>query len=276
MTKTSIPQNCGKVKETRCISNLRQKKDIAGYTAIEILLDTNELASDILATNGFTLMTEYFAKCEDVWKFYGVSERYFAGILQRNWISSRSTPDDIHKNQHGDIMISARMVLALSAIMYQGRNIPENSKVMRVYKNLQGTRYYSKAEEHIKVIEESTREKTDKHLKAVSFVEKAFSNSVDTFEITPDGRVMVSISGLAKLIDFVSGTGVLEESIGKNTTDNKNFPRSIAVVASKDGVEERFNSMTECAKHIGSTAGRVSAVACVPNRTVNGYSISYA
>lgn len=279
MTNTTIQQNNEKIKENRCISNLKSEGGMAKYTAVEILLDSNELASDILAANGFVLTDEDgFAKYDDVWKFYGVAERYFAGVLQRNWISSRSTPDDIHKNPHTNTLtISARMVLALCAIMYAGRNIPEESKVMQVYKSLQGTRYYTRAEKKSKEVEKSAAESAKKRLAALSFVEKALSDDVETVEIAPNGRVLISLSGLAKLVSYMTDTYNVTESKADEKSENKRgINGSIAVTATKDGVTQRFNSMTECAKHIGSNARAISAAACVPNRKVHGYEIAHA
>lgn len=279
MTNTTIQQNNEKIKENRCISNLKSEGGVAKYMAVEILLESNELASDILAANGFVLIDEDgFAKYDDVWKFYGVAERYFAGVLQRNWISSRGTPEDIHKNPHTNTFtISARMSLALCAIMYAGRNIPEESKVMQVYESLKGTRYYNRAEKKTKAVEKAATESAKKRLAALSFVEKALSDDVETVEIAPNGRVLISLSGLAKLVSYLTDTyNVTESKVDEKSENKRGINGSIAVTATKDGVTQRFNSMTECAKHIGSNAGTISAAACVPNRKVHGYEIAYA
>lgn len=272
MTNTNIPQNSGKIKKNRCIDNLKFEGGIAKYTAVEILLDSNELAADILAANGFVLIgKDGFANYDDVWKFYGVAERYFAGVIQRNWISSRSTPDDIHKNQRGNITISARMALALSAIMYAGRNIPENSKVRQVYKSLEGTRYYSRATEKVKAVEKLAVENAQRRSVAINFVETVLKDETDAIEITPNGKMLISFTGLARLVQFVNGTS--EEPHGIREAGHHTSTACKPVVISKDGETKKFDSVRECAEYIGCAVNSISRVLGGKARTVHGYTV---
>ena len=276
MTNTNIQQNTKEIKENRCIKNLKSEGGVAKYTAVEILLDSNELASDILSANGFAFVNEEgFAKYDDVYKFYGVAERYFAGVFQRNWISSRGTPEDIHKTRRGTILISAKMSLALSAIMYQGRNIPENSKVMEVYQNLKGTRYYNRAAEKIKKIESERRNEHNKRSAAIEIVEKALSEGSDMVEISPNGKILMSVSELAKLVSFVENIHTSPVAV-EHSQKRTRFDGSVAVTATREGVSKKFESMGKCAKYLGVYTSQVSLAASHPERTVKGYSIAYA
>lgn len=276
MTNTNIPENNEKSKGNRCIETLKSRADLPRYTAVEILLGSNDLASDILAVNGLASVDkEGFVEYDEISRFYGISVRYLDGIFQRNWISARSTPDYVRKDsEDGRLRISSSMVLALSAIMYQGRSIPEDSRVMTVYKSLTDTRYYKSAKEKIDALSAKNREQHKKRSSAIDIVENALNDITDTIEVMPNGKVLMSVSGLAKIVGLViDRRGDTEVSKNKK---NKGRNGRIQVIATKDGISQKFESMTECAKHIGSNPCSVSAVACVPNRKVKGYSISYA
>lgn len=280
MTNIIIPQSNQKIKENRCISALGRGR-IEHLVAREILLDSNELATDILVTNEFTaLEPDGFAKYENVWAFYSVTETYLKGVMQRNWISSQSTPEDVHRERGTEnITISARMVLALSAIMYQGRNIPADSKVMQVYKNLYGTRYYSRAEKRLNAIQESITENAKKRSAALSFVESALTDNTDDIEVAQNGRVLISVASLAKLVQFMTDTqGNREEpksqqGEARHTSHSHAFHCKKVMLISKDGEKKEFDSIKKCAEYLGVHRTAVGSVCGKENRTVHGYSV---
>lgn len=280
MTNTNIQQNNEKIKRTQCFQNLELGGGVLKYTAIEILLGSNELAADILAANGFFVdKGDKFADYDDVWKFYGVSETYFSGTMQRNWISSRGTPEDIHRTVRGTIRISARMILALSVLMYAGRNIPADSKVKQVFKRLEGTRYYQKASEKAKADAYVRACKEDKRTAAQHLVETALSDEVAAFEITREGKILISIAGLAKFVQAMSGTSVAyraseaSETQEEKKAGQRTFASCKPVVISKNGKTKKFDSIRECATYIGCHVSSVSRVLGNKNHTVHGYTI---
>lgn len=293
MTNTSIHQNDNQVK-TRMLYRILNHGRIEHYLAQEILLDTDELAQDVLAVNGFTTpFDDGFVKDEKVWKFYGVTEKYFNGILSRNYISNRALPECVHRERGAAyVTLSPRITLALCAIMYAGRNIPEDSRVMQVYKNLKGTRYYARAEERLNEVRKVQVEELNKQKAAKSIIEHVFDDESEFVQINSQGKVEISIASLAKLVGYMSGTPApiaevkpdeskMQESkvnpakTNKGGNRNNGWKRRKVILFDKGGDKREFESVADCGRFIGVTSGMVTS-ACTRNGPVHGYKVVYA
>lgn len=278
MTTTIVQQGPTEVKENFCLKNLALGR-FEGRVAREVLLDSNELAADILGINGFTALANNFAKYEDVRKFYGVAESYFKGVLTRNFISWRQTPEDVHKDHATNVWsFSARMVLALSAIMCHGRSVPDESKAAQVYKNLKATRYYDRARRKRDYEASLRSEEHDRRRAAEALVEKALSeelNDSDKVEIIAGGQVLMSVGCLVKIIRLADEYKSQKES--RYETKSKSGPSSKKkpVIATKAGESKRYESVKECAEEIGCLPCNISRVLNT-SHTIHGYHITVA
>lgn len=155
MTITSINEGRQEIKKN--FENARGKESML---AEEILDGSREKAAGILALHGFSNYEhDGFIKDREVCSFYGVSSTYFLGILSRFKLCPKNYPLDMRKRSGSfEPTVSARMMLALSAYMFAGRNIPEESKAMEVYKYLLKTDYYTKAMEKLKAARKSRQD----------------------------------------------------------------------------------------------------------------------
>lgn len=301
MTSTIITQNASNVKEIPCVKICREKKTVEGFAAAEILTGSNELANDILAVSGFTLIRkDCSVRIDLVESFYDVSASYFDGIIKRYFLTVHDAPNDVFARElcggTKRIFVSARLALALCMIMQQGRNIPKDSPAMKVYENLTKTRYYTRA---LELVDEE-KERAKKHDKAldeaISMVRKGILNEDDLPEITPDGKILITVGGLAKLIGMMNidtshphDLFKTKEISLKNEKNQAEIPQksekenkhrrgksSIPVIATKDGVSTRYESMAACGKAIHANSGEISRAAQLPNYHVRGFSITYA
>jgi len=154
--------------------------------AAEILCGTNEQAADVLMEFGFSsfIPGTFFATADDIQVFYGVSESYLTGELRRIGASPKFSPEDVvhdsprsvavrfrskaHNRHEGYIsgfqrlILSSRLMLALSVLMRCGRTIPNNSRIKTVYEELKSTDYAHAASRKKKAMECQQKAETAK------------------------------------------------------------------------------------------------------------------
>lgn len=305
MTETIISQNETNVNDIPCVKICREKKTAEGFAAAEILTGSNELAADILAMNGFKhLDSEGFAEIHTPMEFYGVSFKYYTSLLNRYNITLKYAPSEVIK-KYGETYLSARMILALCMMMQQGRNIPADSKAKEVYLRLRDTSYYKKGLELARAEKRKDLRYEDAKRKAEKVIQEGLLDDGELPEITPDGKVLITVGGLAKLVGMMNTSSPCKrlneaiEQFSPKTEDDStkiegNLPESkedqtrktrkrsggryapVPVIATKDGVSTRYESMIACARAIGGTSGNVSMALQAPHYRVKGYTITYA
>ena len=233
--------------------------------AEEILKGSNELAKDILGVYGFRGFEENgFCTYKEVAEFLGVSKQYLYGILTRYHISSLGKEDYSY-----GALISPRLMLALSTVMFYGRKIPKDSKAKYICEGITGTGYYKRAEEKWNKIK--TKPEEVKDIVGKKFVADS------------SGHIYMSFEDLANIVSFFMNGKNVEKITEKNTggfirKTGRGSTRKRPVVAIKDGISKRYDSITECANAIGANTGDIVHV-CQGTRgkyTVKGYSVAYA
>lgn len=301
MTETIISQNETNVNDIPCVKICREKKTAEGFAAAEILTGSNELAADILAMNGFKhLDSEGFAEIHTPIEFYGVSFKYYTSLLNRYNITLKYAPSEVIK-KYGETHLSARMILALCMMMQQGRNIPADSKAKEVYLRLRDTSYYKKGLELARAEKRKDLRYEDAKRKAEKVIREGLLDDGELPEITPDGKVLITVGGLAKLVGMMKSTSSrerLEEAVEQVSPKTEEISPKIEekqgeipqefsvclkrknawvpVVATKDGVSIRYDSVKACAHAIGCTPSAVSTICRTSGRKIKGYSISRA
>lgn len=277
MTDIMVTRNEQNVKNKNAFSFLAQNKRFEYYIAGEILTDSNELAADILVINGFTALDEdNFATIRDMAGFYGVNKDYVYNLTWRLSLNAPHCPEDVIRTPNG-LRFSARVILALSALMFAGRKIPANSKASQVYQNLTNTRYFKRAEENKRRGEEI--ENT-----ASSEATRVFG---DEIEVTQEGKIVISAEALARVVRLAIAEPDKARSVGGITRVKSDAPQGnetpahkgirhnqCSVTATKDGVCKEFESIRSCAAYIGRANSTVCRAAKM-GRKANGYSIEY-
>ena len=94
---------------------------------------------------------------------------------------------------------SARIILAMSALLYYGRRIPDNSVVLDVFKRLKNTSYYAEAckkeRENTEKIIKKYHEEEEKQQKAV-----VVSNDEEVIALDSNKNLSIPINTLVKLV----------------------------------------------------------------------------
>lgn len=286
MTGYMVTHNGRNVKHNSAFSRIAQNKRFEYSVAMEILMDSNELAADILVANGFTYLDEdNFAGFKDVAKFYGVEMAYVCGLTSRLQLTVSHCPDDVTRDSDYTKRFSARVILALSALMFAGQRIPANSKASRVYKNLTNSWYFKRAEE--------IKRKNEMGANAVNPEAARVFN--DEIEVTPEGKIIISAEALAKVVrlaiaepDKARVGGITkavsrEENKAGNTGGKENAPQKRGyhnqrnpspVVAIKGNERKEFKMLKDCAAYLNRTPAtvcRAAKLGCL----ANGYRIEY-
>ena len=276
MSEFILSQVTQKVKpENLCISMLKGRQCLASQLALEILLDESGIAADILAVNGFSAASHdggvLYADAVD---FYGIAEKYIAGVMQRFHISARNTPEYVKKNINNEVILSKKLVLALSALMQQGRNIPVDSKVMQVYNNLSGTRFYERAEARLEELQNKRNEHDRVERAAINLMRSAFNDNSDVVEIGESGRVLISVANLARLIQMYNAPQT-ESAVPPKVQQSKTStsPRCKRVMlCGTDGERREFPSVKDCADFLGVKPNSISNVLGRSGK-IHGYTV---
>lgn len=305
MTNVIIAQDSVNVNDIPCVRICKEKKTAESFTAMEILTGSNELAADILKMNGFkSLDSDGFAEIHKPMEFYGVSLLYYTNLLDRYNICLKHYPSDVirkYDKKYGETYLSARVILALCMLMQQGRNIPKDSKVKEIYLRLCDTSYYERGWNLAQDEKRKDKRLEDAKRKAESAIREGLLDDGELPEITPEGKILITVGGLAKLVgmmntassyknsneDIVQGSQSIEQGSPKdegnltgvpNTVERNSLGRAIRipVIATKDEVVTRYKSMNQCAKAIGSSSTAVSKAVRRPDMMINGYKITLA
>lgn len=91
-------------------------------------------------------------------------------------------------------------------------------------------------------------------------------------EIDSQGRVVISVESLAKMVECMAANNRKIETTEAPEEGKRVFPTCKRVKASKEGRELEFDSLMMCAKFIGCNYSYLCA-RYAKNKTVNGWKI---
>lgn len=189
-------------KKNKLYEKFLSSNRIDSLLAREILDGNSEQAKEILGILGFkpdkfNYAYSGMASLSDVAGFYGVKTKHLNGVIRRCGFTHRGFPEDYRGIRGcGETLdcrtiidlVSPRMALAASALMFYGKVVPKESKPGEVFDKLKLTTYYARA-----LTKQEEYNKSEKVKKT-----KVPSNNVNV--VQPDAVVSMSVDKFVEMV----------------------------------------------------------------------------